>query len=119
MRTSVSLSDELASYVAEVASSADENDAEAIREALRHGRTQDARVADLAAETDRLQERVAELETELDRVKNEKRLLLEEREEKAELVRYVKQERTAEQRWREAGFGTRLKWRLLGMPADD
>jgi predicted nucleic acid-binding Zn-ribbon protein len=119
MRTSVSLSDELASYVAEVASSAGENDAEAIREALRHGRTQDARVADLAAETDRLQERVAKLETELDRVKNEKRLLLEEREEKAELVRYVEQERTAEQRWREAGFGTRMRWRLFGMPADD
>jgi chromosome segregation ATPase len=73
----------------------------------------------LEAETDRLQERVDELETELDRVKNEKRLLLEEREEKKELVRYVEQERTVEQRWREAGFGTRMKWRLFGMPGDD
>lgn len=119
MRTSVSLSDELALYVGEVSSSAGENDAEAIREALRHAREQDDRVDDLEAEADRLQKRVDELETELDRVKNEKRLLLEEREEKKELVRYVEQERTAEQRWREAGFGTRMKWRLFGMPEDD
>lgn len=119
MRTSVSLSDELASYVGEVSSSAGENDAEAIREALRHARAQDDRVDDLEAETDRLQERVDELETELERVKNEKRLLLEDREEKKELVRYVEQERTVEQQWREAGLTTRMRWRLFGMPGDD
>ena len=71
------------------------------------------------AEIEKLEDELDELETELDRVKNEKRLLLEEREEKKELVRYVEQERTVEQRWREAGFGKRMKWRLFGMPADD
>jgi TolA-binding protein len=119
MRTSVSLSDELASYVGEVSSSAGENDAEAIREALRHAREQDDRVDGLEAKTERLQDRVNKLETELDRVKNEKRLLLEERDEKQELVRYVEQERSAEQRWREAGLATRLKWRVFGMSNDD
>jgi hypothetical protein len=33
-------------------------------------------------------------------------------------VNYVEQERTAEQQWREAGLGTRLKWKLFGMDAD-
>jgi len=119
MRTSVSLNDELSSYVGEVSSSTGENDAEAIREAIRHAREQDARLDDLEAENEQLQQRVDDLETELDRVRNEKRLLLEEREEKAELVKYVEQERTAEQRWREAGLWTRAKWKVLGMPADE
>lgn len=69
-------------------------------------------VADLRAEID-------DLETELDRVREEKRLILQERDEKAELARYVEDERTAEQRWREAGLGTRISWRLFGMPSDD
>jgi len=116
MRTSVSLPDELASYVGEVASSAGENNAEAIREALRHARHQEEHIGDLEAEQERLQDRIDELETELDRVKNEKQLLLEEREEKNELVKYVEQERTVEQRWREATLTTRLKWRVFGMP---
>jgi metal-responsive CopG/Arc/MetJ family transcriptional regulator len=60
-----------------------------------------------------------DLETELERVKNEKRLILEDREEKQELVKYVEDERTAEQKWREAGLGTKLKWRLFGMDNDD
>jgi hypothetical protein len=42
-------------------------------------------------EVTELRARADELETELDRVRNEKRLLLEEREEKAELVKYVEQ----------------------------
>jgi Arc/MetJ-type ribon-helix-helix transcriptional regulator len=115
MRTSVSLNDELTSYVDEVASSAGENDAEAIRETLRHAQAQTDRLAELEAENEQLQERVDALETELDRVRNEKRLLLEEREKKAELVKYVEQERTVEQRWREAGLATRLKWKVFGM----
>jgi len=72
------------------------------------------------AETaDELRDRVEELEQELDRVRNEKRLLLEEREEKAELVRYVEQERTVEQQWREAGLWTRAKWKIFGMDTDE
>jgi predicted nucleic acid-binding Zn-ribbon protein len=119
MRTSVSLSDELASYVGEVSSLAGENDAEAIREALRHARDQDDRVDDLEAETDRLQERVDELETELDRVRNEKTLLLKEREEKAELVRYAEDQRTRAERKDSAPIWTRAKWKVLGMPNDE
>ena len=122
MRTSVSLTNELASYVDEVSSSAGENDAEAIREALRHAREQDGRIDELEAETDRLQDRVDDLETELERVRNEKRLLLEEREEKAELVKYVEQERDLQERREErrsAPAWKRAKWWVFGRDLDD
>ena len=119
MRTSVSLNDELTSYVDEVASSAGENNAEAIRETIRHAKEQNARIETLEDENKRLNDRVNELETELERLKNEKRLILEDRDEKQELVEYVRSERTAEQRWREAGLAKRLRWKLFGMDSDD
>lgn len=78
--------------------------------------------ADLAAvreERDRLEDqadRVAELETEVERLHRERRQLLEERDEKKELARYVEDERTAQERWRQAGIVTKTKWKLLGMP---
>ncbi len=60
-----------------------------------------------------------ELETEAERLKREKRLILEERDEKQELIRFVEEERTAEQRWREAGLATRIRWKLFGMDPDE
>ncbi|MFB6232694.1 MAG: hypothetical protein ABEH61_00390 [Haloarculaceae archaeon] len=118
MRTSVSLDTELASYVREVASSVDDNNAEAIRDALRHGRDQADRVDSLETEAEQLRDRVAELEAERDRLQSEKQQLLEQREQTTELVEYVEQERAVERQWREAGLATRVKWRVLGMPSD-
>ena len=118
MRTSVSLDAELASYVREVSAEAGENNAEAIRNALRHGREQAERVASLEAEAEQLRDRVAELEAERDRLQAEKQQLLEQREQTTELVEYVEQERAVERQWREAGLATRMKWRVLGMPSD-
>jgi metal-responsive CopG/Arc/MetJ family transcriptional regulator len=125
MRTSVSLNDELASYVGEVSSSAGENNAEAIREAIRHAKAQDERIAELEATIDELRDELDTTQNELDdcqqqveRLQNEKRLILAERDEKQQLVKYVEQERTVEQRWREAGLTTQIKWRLFGMPSD-
>lgn len=182
MRTSVSLNDELSSYVDAVSSSAGENDAEAIRETIRHAKAQDDRVDELESRVDELRTelderesridavetalnekdaridelqttiderdarvdelqtdvddrdaridelktrlderdaRVDELQTDVERLQNEKRLILEEREEKEELVKYVEDERTVEQRWREATALKRMKWRLFGMDSDD
>lgn len=61
--------------------------------------------------------RVEDLEREVERLQNEKRTLLAEREEKAELARYVEDERETQQRWREAPLWTRMKWRVVGMPS--
>jgi metal-responsive CopG/Arc/MetJ family transcriptional regulator len=74
---------------------------------------------ELQQEYEDLRTEYEDLETELERVKNEKRLILEDREEKQELVKYVEDERTAEQKWREAGLGTKLKWKVFGMDNDD
>ena len=74
---------------------------------------------ELQAEYDDLMNEYEEVQTELERARRERRQLLEQREEHQELARYVEDERTAEQRWRQASLATRLRWRLTGMPSDD
>lgn len=65
-----------------------------------------------AEEVEELQEKVDELQTELDRVRREKRQILEQREEKRELVRYVDDEIE----WRAAPLTKRIKWWVTGKP---
>lgn len=74
---------------------------------------------DLNADYEELHTQYEELQTEVERLKNERRLILEDREQKHELMQYVEEERTVEQRWRKAGIGQRVKWRLFGMDTDD
>jgi metal-responsive CopG/Arc/MetJ family transcriptional regulator len=71
------------------------------------------------AEYEELNTEYEELQTEVERARRERRQLLEQREEHQELAKYVEDERTAEQRWRQASLTTRLRWRLTGMPSDD
>ena len=73
---------------------------------------------ELHTEYEELHTDYEELQTELEQERNRNRLILEQREEHTELVKYVQEERTAEQRWREAGIGQRLKWRIFGMDND-
>ena len=74
---------------------------------------------ELHTEYEELHTDYEELQTELEQERNRNRLILEQREEHTELVKYVQEERTAEQRWREAGIGQRLKWRIFGMDNDE
>ena len=94
----------------------DEHDVDSRSAALRRLFTE---YEELQTEYEELNTEYEELETELERARRERRQLLEQREEHQELARYVADERTAEQRWREASLATRLRWRLTGMPADD
>jgi hypothetical protein len=55
-------------------------------------------------------ERVDELEQKAERLEREKQLILEDREERNELVRYVEDELT----YREAGLSKRVRWWLFG-----
>lgn len=104
-RITFTTDDEHEQIVSEVQAENDvESQSAAVRECI-------SRYADLQQEVD-------ELETELERVKNEKQTIIEQREENKELVEYVQQEKSAEQRWREAGITTRMKWRLFGMDLD-
>lgn len=45
-----------------------------------------------------------------ERLRDEKQVLIENREERAELVRYVEKERSITERRAQAGIATRLKW---------
>jgi|APHM01.1.fsa_nt_gi Uncharacterised protein family (UPF0156). len=129
MRTTVSLDDDLAAYVDDQFASGESSDAQAIREAVRHAHQQDQRVnalqdeldqlrAEKDAELQRLQEKNENLRTDVDRLQNEKRLILKQREEKQELAQYAEEQRSAEQRRREAGLATRARWVLFGMDDD-
>lgn len=53
---------------------------------------------------------VEQLETRVERLQNEKRMLLEQKDEHSQLVRYVE----SEQSYREASLPQRLKWWVFG-----
>ena len=63
-------------------------------------------------------DRIEKLRTDVERLQTEKQLILEEREEKTELVEYVRSERSISERRAQAGALTRAKWWLTGMPDD-
>ncbi|WP_126665177.1 hypothetical protein [Haloterrigena salifodinae] len=65
------------------------------------------------------EDRIAELETEVERLRNEKRTLINDREERTELVEYVQEERSLSKQKAQAGIITRAKWFLTGMPAKE
>lgn len=69
-------------------------------------------------EYDSLKAEYEELQTELEAVKNERKTLIRDREEKQELVKYVEDERTNEQRWRQAGLLKKVKYTVFGMDAN-
>jgi len=108
MRTTVTLNDDLAAHVDAVRPQPDAPDAEAVRECIRRSQ----RLADC-------RDRVAELETELERLRNEKRQILQQREEHTELVRAVERERSIQERKAQAGLGQRVKWAIFGMGDND
>jgi len=121
MRTTVSLSDENSTYAADRADEDDSN-AEAIRSAVDRSRRLEGRERAVAADArERIEhhrDRVADLERELERVKNEKQVIISQREENTELVRYAQRERSKQERLASAGVLTSIKWRLTGVPDD-
>jgi Arc/MetJ-type ribon-helix-helix transcriptional regulator len=76
------------------------------------------RISELESEVASLQDDLEEAQRDVERLQNEKREILAAREENQELRKYVEDERTSQQRWREAGLATRMKWRLFGMPSN-
>jgi metal-responsive CopG/Arc/MetJ family transcriptional regulator len=75
-------------------------------EADEHGRSRSEHIREvLASRTEH-----DELHTEIERLRREKRQILDQREEKNELARYVEEE----QEWRSAPIWTRAKWWVAG-----
>lgn len=112
-RVTVSLEDE---HVEAIDEFQEANDLDSTSEAVR--RLIDA-YEDLQRDYENLHTQYEGLQADVERLQNEKRLILEDREEKNELIEYVEEERTVEQRWREAGLTTRVRWKLFGMDSTD
>jgi hypothetical protein len=108
MRATVRLSDALASHIDAVRQDDETSDAEAVRECIRRSRR-----------LDDVEERVADLEEEVERLKREKRLILEERQEKQQLAKFAEEQQTVIQERRDASLVTRAKWALFGRDGGD
>ena len=91
---------------------------ECITESARLQREYDAIQHAHEREVETLTEEIVELERKLERSQNAYQTLIEERQEKQELVRYVEDERTAQDKWRHAGLLTKAKWAVTGMPEE-
>ena len=101
---STRLEDETHQYVRETADERDVSQAEVLRELIEKGVAYD------------------DLEEENERLRNEKRTLIQQREEHTELVEYVEEERSLQERREErsrAPAWRRAKWWLLGTPDDE
>jgi len=100
--------------VEEVETEADERDlsrSEVLREAVESRNEHEA-------EVERLREEVDELRTEVERLRSEKRALIDDREERAELVEYVEQEKSLQEERLQASAVERAKWWLFGRDPD-
>lgn len=75
-------------------------------------------VADLRDKIEDLERELEQRDARLDDLRRQLQAANAKDERVQELATYVEEERRVEQRWRQAGLGTKLKWRLFGMPAD-
>ena len=74
-----------------------------------------------AEEVERLREEVNELRTDVERLRSEKRQLIEDREQRADLVEYVEEEKELKELEREARSAPvwkRAKWWVVGRDVD-
>lgn len=85
--------------------------AEYLREIVEKRHVDDETLTDYESEVERLRSDVA-------RLQNEKRQILEQREEHTDLVRAIEREQSREDRRAQAGVLTRAKWWLVGMEDD-
>lgn len=132
LRLSESTLDTLADEADERGLSRSEYIREIIREHHEDNRLQDRlrsdyekKIRDYEEQIRDYEERIADLETENERIHNEKRLILQQREENTELVEYVEEQRELtkyqERRQRlldDANILRRWKWKLTGVPVD-
>jgi plasmid stabilization system protein ParE len=114
IRATTTLTGDEAQYFARVRDEVgpDASKSETLRECVRRAR-------DGAARVDELEQRVAKLEAEKDDLRRQLREVNAREDDVEEIVGYVEEERTAQQRWREAGIVRKAKWTLTGVPRDE
>lgn len=104
--------------VRELAEERESSASEVVRQLVEKGIDYDDLEADY-------QTRIEDLEQDIERLQNEKRLILEDREEKTELVKYVEEQREIDRyqarRQRlldDSNILTRWKWKVTGVPVE-
>ena len=108
MRATVRLDESLSSHVESVRADPETSDAEAVRACIRRSR----RVDELETELQHKEARIDELENELAETRSRLEV-------SSEIVEYVEEEKTAQQRWRQAGLLRKAKWSVFGMSDDE
>ena len=108
MRATVRLDESLSSHVESVRADPETPDAEAVRECIRRSR----RVEELETELQHRAARIDELENELAETRSRLEV-------SNEIVEYVAEEKTAQERWRQAGLLQKAKWSVFGMGSAD
>lgn len=104
--------EEVLEDVEEEAEKADESRSEYLRDVI------DSR-NEHAEEADALREELNELRTEVDRLRNEKRALIDDREERQDLVEYVEHEKSLQEERLEASAIERAKWWVFGKKSEN
>lgn len=117
-RLTITVTDEQATLLEEKTGDGGEYESksEAVRTFIQEYERLSERVADLESEYEK---RIADLERENERLRNEKQLILEQREEHTDLVRAIEREQSREDRRAQAGVLTRAKWWLVGMADEE
>jgi predicted RNase H-like nuclease (RuvC/YqgF family) len=108
MRATVRLDESLTSHVETLRDDPETSDAEAVRTAIRRSK----RVEELETELEHKQARIDELESELAETRSRLEV-------SNEIVEYVEEEKTAQERWRQAGLLRKAKWSVFGMDESD
>jgi len=101
------LDESLSSHVESQRADPETSDAEAVRACIRRSK----RVAELETELQHKQARIDELESELAETRSRLEV-------NKQIVEYVEAEKTAQQRWRQAGLLRKAKWSVFGMDSD-
>jgi predicted DNA-binding protein len=116
------LPSELLEEVEEEASEHDTSRSEYLRDVIesRHEPDEDAQrtreeAERLREESERLRSELDHLETQLERLRSEKQMILKQREENTELVKWADEQRSLQERRLRASAWDRLKWSLFGM----
>jgi septal ring factor EnvC (AmiA/AmiB activator) len=108
MRATVRLDETKTSHVESLRDDPETSDAECVRRAIERS----MRVEELETEVEQQQARINELENELAETRSRLEV-------SNELVEYVEDEKTAQERWRQAGLLTKAKWSVFGMDDSD
>lgn len=92
--------------------------AEYLREIVENHHVDDKILSEYKGKLANYEREVEQLQTDVERLQNEKRTILDQREEHTELVQTIERQQSLAERKAKAGLLTKTKWALFGMSDD-